>query len=53
LAVERRSDLDAWTRRRDALGVEHGPIHDQDQPIHAAMVLRDPDGIPVELFWAA
>jgi glyoxylase I family protein len=53
LAVERRSDLDAWTRRLDALGVEHGPIHDQDQPIHAAMVLRDPDGIPVELFWAA
>jgi catechol-2,3-dioxygenase len=53
LAVESRSDLEAWATRLDALGVEHGPIHDQDQPVHAAMVLRDPDGIPVELFWAA
>jgi catechol-2,3-dioxygenase len=53
LAVDSRSDLDAWARRLDELGVEHGPIHDQDQPVHAAMVVRDPDGIPVELFWAA
>lgn len=53
LAVDSRSDLDAWARRLDALGVEHGPILDKDEPVHAAMVLRDPDGIPVELFWAA
>jgi len=52
LAVDSRSDLDAWARRLDALGVDHGPIHDQDQPVHAAMVVRDPDGIPVELFWS-
>ena len=52
LAVDSRSDLDAWARRLDALGVDHGPIHDQDKPVHAAMVVRDPDGIPVELFWS-
>jgi glyoxylase I family protein len=53
MSVDSRADLDAWAHRLDALGVEHGPIHDQDQPVHAAMVLHDPDGIPVELFWAA
>ena len=53
LAVDSRSDLDAWARRLDALGVEHGPIHDKDQPVHAGMVVHDPDGIPVELFWSA
>jgi catechol 2,3-dioxygenase-like lactoylglutathione lyase family enzyme len=52
LAVDSRSDLDAWAARLDALGVDHGPIHDRDQPVHAAMVVRDPDGIPVELFWS-
>jgi glyoxylase I family protein len=53
MSVDSRADLDAWAHRLDALGVEHGPIHDQDQPVHAAMLVRDPDGIPVELFWAA
>jgi catechol-2,3-dioxygenase len=53
LTVDSRSDLDAWGHRLDALGIEHGPIHDKDQPVHAAMVLHDPDRIPVELFWAA
>jgi glyoxylase I family protein len=53
LAVDDRSDLDAWACRLDTLGVAHGPIHDKDQPVHAAMVVHDPDGIPVELFWAA
>ena len=53
LTVDSRSDLDAWAVRLDALGVEHGPIHDQDEPVHAAMLIRDPDGIPVELFWSA
>ncbi|MFZ2015484.1 MAG: VOC family protein [Nocardioides sp.] len=52
LAVDSRSDLDAWAQRLDVLGVEHGPIHDKDQPVHAAMVVPDPDGISVELFWA-
>ena len=53
MSVDSRADLDAWARRLDGLGVEHGPIHDKDQPVHAAMLVRDPDGIPVELFWSA
>jgi glyoxylase I family protein len=53
MSVDSRADLDAWAHRLDALGVEHGPIHDQDQPVHATLVVSDPDGIPVELFWAA
>ncbi|MGH3471999.1 MAG: VOC family protein [Nocardioidaceae bacterium] len=53
LTVDSRSDLDAWAHRLDALGVEHGPIHVKDQPVHAGMVVHDPDGIPVELFWSA
>jgi glyoxylase I family protein len=53
LTVDNRSHLDAWALHLDALGVDHGPIHDKDQPVHAAMVTRDPDGIPVELFWSA
>ncbi|HEY2880208.1 VOC family protein [Nocardioides sp.] len=53
MSVDSRADLDAWAHRLDALGVEHGPIHDQDQPVHATLVVSDPDGIPVELFWTA
>ncbi|UUZ61744.1 VOC family protein [Nocardioides sp. B-3] len=53
LAVDDRSDLDAWAHRLTTLGVAHGPIHDKDQPVHAAMVVHDPNGIPIELFWAA
>ena len=53
MSVDSRADLDAWAHRLDTLGVAHGPIHDKDQPVHAAMVVHDPDGIPVELFWAA
>jgi glyoxylase I family protein len=53
MSVDSRADLDAWAHRLDALGVEHGPIHVQDQPVHATLVVSDPDGIPVELFWSA
>jgi glyoxylase I family protein len=53
MSVDSRADLDAWASRLDALGVEHGPIHVQDQPVHATLVVSDPDGIPVELFWSA
>jgi catechol 2,3-dioxygenase-like lactoylglutathione lyase family enzyme len=53
MSVDSRADLDAWAHRLDALGVEHGPIHDKDQPVHATLVVSDPDGIPVELFWTA
>jgi catechol 2,3-dioxygenase-like lactoylglutathione lyase family enzyme len=52
MSVDSRADLDAWAHRLDALGIEHGPIHDKDQPVHAALLVRDPDGIPVELFWS-
>ncbi|WP_137123370.1 VOC family protein [Segeticoccus rhizosphaerae] len=53
LRVNDRSDLDAWTTHLDTLGVAHGPVEDKDEPPHAAMVVPDPDGIPVELFWSA
>jgi len=52
LRLENRSDLDAWVARLDALGIEHGPVQEKDTPVHAALVVRDPDGIPIELFWA-
>ena len=53
ISVDSRADLDAWAHRLDALGMEHEPIHDQDQPVLATLMVSDPDGIPVELFWAA
>jgi glyoxylase I family protein len=52
LRVDSRSDLDAWVARLAALGVQHEPIHERDQPIHATLLLHDPDGIPIELFWS-
>jgi len=39
LRLQDRSDLDAWVARLDALG--------------AAVLVHDPDGIPIELFWSA
>jgi catechol-2,3-dioxygenase len=52
LAVENRDDLDRWISHLDAHGIEHSAIVDVDEPSpHAQMTLRDPDGIPVELFW--
>jgi glyoxylase I family protein len=53
LRLDGRSDLDAWVARLDALGVQHGPVHENDQPAFAAVVVHDPDGIPIELFWSA
>jgi len=52
LQVPDRADLDAWTAHLDSLGVPHGGILETVEPVpHAQVVLRDPDGIPVELFW--
>jgi hypothetical protein len=48
-----RSDLDAWVARLDALGTQHGPVHENDDPTYAAVLVHDPDGIPIELFWSA
>jgi catechol-2,3-dioxygenase len=52
LAVESRADLDRWADRLDARGIEHGPITEVEEPApHAQMTFRDPDGIPIEVFW--
>jgi glyoxylase I family protein len=53
LRLDGRSDLDAWVARLDALGIQHGPVHENDEPAFAAVVVHDPDGIPIELFWSA
>ncbi len=52
LSVENREDLDRWVSYLDGHGIEHSTIVDFDEPApHAQLTLRDPDGIPVELFW--
>jgi glyoxylase I family protein len=53
LRVDNRSDLDAWVARLAALGVHHEAIHERDEPPYATVLLHDPDGIPIELFWSA
>lgn len=49
--VGTRNDLDRWARRL----TEHGVVHSPVAPAHsvpgaAVLVLRDPDGIQLELF---
>lgn len=52
LGVESRPDLDSWTAHLDAHGIEHSPVVEVDEPSpHAQMTFRDPDGIPIEVFW--
>jgi glyoxylase I family protein len=52
LSVADREDLDAWVSHLDAVGVEHDSLVETDEPLpHAMVVLRDPDGIAIELFW--
>jgi catechol-2,3-dioxygenase len=52
LAVESREDLDRWARRLEARGIAHSEMVEVDEPApHAQMTLRDPDGIPIEVFW--
>ncbi|MDE3085168.1 MAG: VOC family protein [Acidobacteriota bacterium] len=52
LHVAAREDLDEWISHLDALGIEHGGVHETAEPApHALVLLRDPDGIPIELFW--
>lgn len=53
LRLESRDDLDAWVARFDALGVEHGDVHENAEPEMAAITVNDPDGIPIELCWSA
>ena len=52
LRLDERSDLDAWIAHLDALEVEHGAVHDHDEPAFASVVVHDPDSIPIELFWS-
>ena len=50
--VPSREALDEWVARLEAMGVEHEAVVEKDEPVHLALVLvRDPDGIPIELFW--
>ncbi len=52
LQVPSREDLAGWVAHLDAVGVEHGAVSEGAEPVpHAQVVLRDPDGVPVELFW--
>lgn len=52
LGVASREDMDTWVSRLDAKGVDHGPLLETTEPLpHAMVVLRDPDGIAIELFW--
>lgn len=51
-AVASREDLDTWIARLDAMGVDHDALVETAEPLpHAMVVLRDPDGIAIELFW--
>lgn len=52
LDVATRDDLDDWISHLDAVGVEHGAVVESAEPVpHALVHFRDPDGIPLELFW--
>jgi glyoxylase I family protein len=52
LGVASREDLDRWISHLDAVGVAHDALVETDEPLpHAMVVLRDPDGIAIELFW--
>lgn len=52
LHVAGREDVDEWIAHFDAIGVEHEAIFETAEPIpHALVLVRDPDGIPIELFW--
>ena len=52
LQVAAREDLDEWVTHLDAIGVEHGELWETAAPVpHAIVLLRDPDDIPIELFW--
>ena len=52
LQVASRQDIDDWVAYLDAIGVEHGALTESVEPLpHALFVFRDPDLIPIELFW--
>jgi catechol 2,3-dioxygenase-like lactoylglutathione lyase family enzyme len=52
LHVTNREDLDEWIRHFNAIGIAHEELVEVAEPVpHALVLVRDPDGIPIELFW--
>jgi catechol 2,3-dioxygenase-like lactoylglutathione lyase family enzyme len=52
IRVNERADIDTWVAHLDALGIEHGQVFSTEEPLpHALVVFRDPDGLPIEMFW--
>ncbi|MEP9395145.1 VOC family protein [Gordonia sp. VNK1] len=52
LAASSGDEVRSWVAHFDELGVEHGPLHETDDPMPLVMVqLHDPDGIPIEIIW--
>ncbi|WP_369133912.1 VOC family protein [Modestobacter sp. I12A-02662] len=43
-----RGELEAWQRRLDRMGIEHGGI--VDAHYGSGLSFKDPDGLPLELF---
>ena len=44
--------MHAWAEHFDALGVEQEPVREMTDPMPLALVLlRDPNGIVIELIW--
>jgi catechol 2,3-dioxygenase-like lactoylglutathione lyase family enzyme len=50
LHVDSREDLDAWIVRLAELGVQHSELLEEGPGL--LVRFHDPDGIPVEVFWA-
>lgn len=52
LQVASREDLDQWIAHLDAIPVKHEALFETAEPApHALVQVRDPDGIPIEMFW--
>jgi len=52
LQLAAREDIDQWITHLDAIGVEHETLLETAEPApHALVLVRDPDGIPIGLFW--
>ena len=50
--VPSREAIDDWIGHLEATGAEHEAVVENEEPVRLALVLvRDPDGIPIELFW--
>lgn len=52
LQLPSREAIDEWITHLDAVGVGHGALVERQAPVPFSLVLvHDPDGIPIELFW--